>query len=275
MCRTVLSKLQKTIVKDARDDSPEAGDLRTRQVAIGAENRPVTEARFMPPPPGNVLVEGVSDWEKWVNAENDVPIIIKMALAHYQFETLHPYHNGNGRLGRLVAILQLVESGELALPIINLSFYLELYKDAYQDHLLSVSESGKFDSWIEFFSTAMERQAIEAVTAIEELTAFKNQTINSLRRDGLSGTIIELVELRIGYPAIDVATVCTILGKSQESSNNVVSKLVDRGILRKATGQKVNRNFICPKAHRITSPYRLSHTGPVTSRRDPSPYRRP
>jgi Fic family protein len=253
ICRTVLSELQAIIVRGTRDDSPEAGDLRKKQVAIGAERRPVAEARFIPTPPGHELVEGVSDWEKWVNAENHVPIIAKIAMAHYQFETLHPYHNGNGRLGRLVAILQLVASGALNLPIVNIAPYLDDHQDQYRDHLLTISHTGNFDDWIIFFSRAVETQANEAITAIEALNSFRKRTIEKLRNDGIRGAALDLVEFLVGYPVFDVPTARDYLGKTFETANQAVAKLVDRGVLMEVTGQRKNRIFICPEVRHITS----------------------
>lgn len=253
ICRSVLSELQSLIVRGTRDDSPEAGDLRQHQVAIGAEGGSVYNARFIPPPPGKELVEGFSDWEKWVNADNKVPLIAKVALAHYQFETLHPYHNGNGRLGRLVAILQMVESGALKLPIINVSPYLDAHRQEYRDHLLQISQSGSFDAWVSFFSQAIEVQAIEAVRVINQLTEFRTRTIQRLKDEGMRGSVLELTELLIGYPVIDVPTVRRHLGKSFETANQAVARLVEREILVEVTGQRMNRIFMCPEVRRLTA----------------------
>jgi len=100
--RRLIGELQSEIVKGTSDATYDWGDLRQRQVYIGPKDRPVEEARFIPPPNGPVLERGFDDWEEWINAKLDIPIVIKMALGHYQFETLHPYANGNGRLGRLI-----------------------------------------------------------------------------------------------------------------------------------------------------------------------------
>src|SRR5580692_6455426 len=104
--RRLIGELQSVIVRGTEDETYDSGDLRQRQVYIGPKNRPVQEARFIPPPHGANLENGFDDWEEWINAKNDIPIVIKMALGHYQFETLHPYANGNGRLGRLIGLLQ-------------------------------------------------------------------------------------------------------------------------------------------------------------------------
>lgn len=258
--RNMLGKLQKMIVRGTHDDSPEAGDLRQHLVCVGPEGRPIEEARFVPPPPGDVLADGIGDWEKWVNADNKVPIIVKMALAHYQFETLHPYNNGNGRLGRLVAILQLIVDGVLKYPIINLSPHLDRYRDEYIDHLVQITISGDFNPWVLFFSGSIRSQAAEGIAIIDGLISFKDRTVQELRQAGLRGAILELIEILIGYPVIDVPTVKARLDRSFETANQVVSRLVERGVLREITGRKMNRLFICDEVMHLTSlPTRRRH----------------
>lgn len=223
------------------------------QVAIGPGDRPINEAPLVPPPPGAELVEGFSDWEKWVNAENDVPAIVKVALAHYQFETLHPYNNGNGRLGRLVALLQLVQDGILRQPVLDLAPWLESRRDDYLEGLLAVSTTGRFDPWISFMSKAIRTQAEQGVETIKELVSFQEAAVARVREAGLRGAAVELAEVLIGYPVIDVPTASTKLEKTFETANQAVSKLVGLGILREVTGRKSNRLFMCDEVMHITS----------------------
>lgn len=255
--RRLLGQVQKTIVNGTRDDSPEAGDLRTTQVCVGARGareREVEQARFVPPPPGQILEEGMSAWEKWVNSDNHVPIIAKMALAHYQFETLHPYNNGNGRLGRLVAILQLIEEKVLRWPLINVSPYLDEHRDEYIEELYNISLSGDFNPWVSFFSAAILDQADEGVRTIQELLKFKDVTLAALRRASVrNAAALELVESLIGYPMIDVPTASKMLQKPFQTANRAVAKLVEFGILREITGRNMGRLFACSEVLRITS----------------------
>ncbi|MDQ1702197.1 MAG: hypothetical protein QOF57_1449 [Frankiaceae bacterium] len=249
--RNLIGELQMTIVRGTSGDSYDAGDLRQRQVFIGAKNMPVTEARFVPCPPGDALVEGFCDWEKWVNDDNDVPIVAKLALGHYQFEALHPYADGNGRLGRLIAILQLMDSGALRAPVLNISPWFEARRQAYMDGLLRVSETGDFDTWVEFFSTGILEQAEDAIKVIDDLLAFKDHTVTKLRKKAVRGLALEIAEFLIGYPVIDVATVREMTGKSFVAANTAVARLVAEGVLRETTGRKVNRLFVCQPVLRI------------------------
>jgi len=176
---------------------------------------------------------------------------VKMALAHYQFETLHPYADGNGRLGRLVPILQLIEDRTLATPCLNLSPWLEARKPQYVDGLPRVTLTGDFDDWVRFFSEAVRAQAEDGVSVISALLGFRDETIAKLRKSGVRGIALEISENLLGYPVIDVATARDLTGKTFESANQAVAKLVEHGILREATGRRVNRLFVCSDVLRI------------------------
>lgn len=145
LCLTLVAELQGILVKGTRGDSYDAARLRERQVCIGDLGVGIEESRFVPTPAGDSLRDGMSDWEKWINAEDDIPLLVKVALGHYQFETLHPFSDGNGRIGRLIVALQLIDAGVLDYPILNLSPWLEPRRTDYVDHLLTLSATGEFD----------------------------------------------------------------------------------------------------------------------------------
>ncbi|WP_203665085.1 Fic family protein, partial [Actinocatenispora rupis] len=176
---------------------------------------------------------------------------------HYQFEALHPYNNGNGRLGRLIAVLQLVQEGILHQPVLNLAPWLENRRDEYIDGLLSVSKTGDWNPWVSFISTAILTQAEEGIRTISDLIEFKAEMIRRVRDAKLRGAAVELAEILIGYPLIDVQTASSLIGKTFETANQAVSKLVSLGILHEVTGRRVNRLFVCKDILDITSGRRL------------------
>lgn len=246
LSRTLLGETQLLIVKGTRDEEWDSGDLRRRQVIIGKQGTPIEESRFIPPPNGSELEEGFSDWEKWINNFRTIPIIVRMALGHYQFETLHPYNNGNGRVGRLVALMQLIEEGILKYPVLDLSSWFDKNKDAYIDNLLRLSETGDIDTWIQFFSKAMEVRSNEITTIAKNLIEFRDQTKKRMMETGFRGVVAyQIIDQLIGYPILDIQSVQKFTGKSFESANTAVLKLKDAGILRELTGRKRNRIFIC------------------------------
>lgn len=251
--RSFLGHLQQTIVKRTPGDTADAGDIRPYQVAIGAKNRPIEAARFVPCPPGDQLESGVLAWERWVATDSDLPIIAKVAIAHYQFETLHPYGDGNGRLGRLVSILQLMRAGELRWPVLNIAPWFETQRDLYQDGLMDVTLSGNFSPWVELFATAVEIQAREGLIKIQDLLALRDQMVAELRGLNLRGSAIEIAEILIGYPVIDVRTASNLIRKTFEATNVAIAKLVDKGILEEITGRSQNRLFGCYRVAALIS----------------------
>lgn len=243
--RGFLGELQRTIVRRTKGDTPDAGDIRPHEVAIGAEGRPIHEARFVPCPAGDHLASGLASWEQWVADDSDLLIVAKMAIAHYQFETLHPFGDGNGRLGRLVSILQVMKAGELRWPVLNIAPWFESRRQMYQDALLNITLTGDFSPWVQLFSQAVEIQAKEGLAKIQHLLSIRDNMVADLRAKGRRGSPIEIAEVIIGYPVIDVPTVRKILGRTFEAANQAVAKLVEHGILEEITGRRQDRLFVC------------------------------
>jgi len=241
----LIAELQRILVRGTRGDTYDAGRLRERHVLIGPDGCRVAEARFVPPPPGDDLRDGVSDWEKWINADDTIPLPVKVAAGHYQFEALHPFSDGNGRLGRLIAILQLVDRGVLRYPLLNISPWLEGRRSAYQEHLLAISQTGRFDPWVSFFCQAVQEQATDAVGRIERLIKKRDEMLTGLRSWGVRGAAIDIVNDLLGYPVLTVKVAAKRHRVSNQAANNAVARLMDFGILREATGRTYNRIFVC------------------------------
>lgn len=243
--RQLIENLQAVLVAGTRSETTDAGRVRETQVFIGAGTGRVTEARFIPPPPGPLLRDGVEAWERWVRTNSTVPLVVRMAVAHYQFETLHPFNDGNGRLGRLVAVLQLIVDGELRVPILNLSPWLEQHRREYQDGLLSVSRTGDWDTWIRFFSTAVTAQAIDAVGRVEKLLELKEGFQSRLKQEKAKGVSLRIAEDLIGYPMITATLASTVHGVSYQAANTAIARLVSMGILRQRSRGNYDRIFSC------------------------------
>lgn len=249
--RRLLGELQEILVRGTDGETYDSGDIRQRQVYIGPKGRPVEEARFVPCPPGDILADGFSDWEKWVNQSAAVPIVVRLALAHYQFETLHPYADGNGRLGRLVILLQLIEDNALHWPILDMSTWLESRRTDYIDSLLSTTCTGDFDSWVGFIAEGVREQAERGVRNIARMMSFKDDLVASLRSQGLKGGALVIAENLIGYPVLDVASARALTGTSFQATNTAISHLVERGILREGTGRQTHRIFVSNQVLRM------------------------
>jgi Fic family protein len=220
----MIAELQQILVRGTRGDSNDAGRPREH---------------------GDLLRDGVSDWEKWINADDSIPLLVKVAAGHYQFETLHPFSDGNGRLGRLIAVLQLIYNGALQHPLLNISPWLERRRNQYQDHLLTVSQTGAIDPWVSFFCKAVLDQAIDAFNRIERLIAVREEMIQTLRQAGAKGTSRYIVDDLIGFPVVTVPAMTDVHRVSYQAANTAVARLVEFGILREATGRTYDRVFVC------------------------------
>ncbi len=251
ICVTLLQDLQKMIVKGTRGDGYDSGSLRQRQVCIGNQGDGIEEARFVPPPPGDLLIKGMSDWEAWINADDEIPLLVKTALGHYQFETLHPFSDGNGRLGRLVITLQLIAGGALTYPILNLSPWFEPRRDRYIDHLLDTTITGNVEPWVSFFAEAVANRASAASKTIKDLLAVRTEILQMLKEDRAKGMILDLAGDLIGYPRISVSQTADLYDVSYPAANAVITRLVGMGILREITGGTYGRIFACDRVFNV------------------------
>lgn len=246
ICLTVLMELQAILVEGTRGGGFDAGKLRQRQVYIGERSKGIERSRFVPPPEGDALVTGMSDWEKWINAEDDIPLLVKAAVGHYQFETLHPFADGNGRLGRLVALLQLVYDNALNHPLLNLSPYFEGRKDEYKDHLLDCSRTGDFNPWVQFFAEAVIAQVEDELSRIDELITIRQSMIDTLRASRARGVVLEIVEDLIGYPVITASMAASLHNVTYPPANAAIQRLVQLGLLIEVTGNSYGRIYAAP-----------------------------
>jgi Fic family protein len=251
ICVTLLERLQARIVRGTRGDGYDAGKLREKLVCIGNSGEAIEQARFVPPPNGPLLVEAMSDWEKWINALDDLPLLVKVALGHYQFETIHPFSDGNGRLGRLIITLQLIDQQALTHPVLNLSPWFEPRRTEYVDHLLNTSLTGDFGPWVQFFADAVLAQAKSASVTISELLTYRDEVVRTLRDSKASGMVLDLANDLIGFPRISVSKAAELYGVKYPTANAAIAKLVDLGIMREITGASYGRVFACDRVYNL------------------------
>jgi Fic family protein len=162
------NELRSELVAGTESDGLDSGGIRKKQVVIGPRNARVVDARFVPAPTGDLVESGYRAWSDWMNDENiSMPPVVRTALGHLQFETLHPYADGNGRPGRLVILLQLLEAGVIREALPTVSPWFEDRRTEYQDQLLRVSQTGDYDTWVRFFARGLRDQAQQTVARIE------------------------------------------------------------------------------------------------------------
>ena len=239
----LILRLHSTLIAGTRGDSADTGRVRSVQVMIGPQGAPPTRAHFIPPPPGESLDDALRTWEAWNYAPNPISPVVRAALSHYQFEAIHPFRDGNGRLGRLLAILLLIERGPLSAHLFSLSPFLEARRDEYGQRLRAVSGEGDFDGWVGFFARAIAEQARLARDRVHRLLGWRQDTVDRLRSTGLRGTAIVIAESLIGYPVVTPSRASEQFNVTYRAANRAVGRLVDEGVLSEVTGQRYGRVF--------------------------------
>ncbi|MGH3850587.1 MAG: Fic family protein, partial [Pseudonocardiaceae bacterium] len=183
------------------------------------------------PPTVDHMWHALDDWEKYLHDEGPrLPLLVRCALLHYQFETIHPFLDDNGRLGRLFIILYLVNQGRLPVPLLYLSGYFDKNKDEYYDRLQHVRERGEADAWLDFFLRGVAAQANDAVTRAEVLADLREKYRITLK--GSRSRSQEVADLLIGNPIMTVRHVQNQLGVSQPGAANLLRQLTQHGIVR-------------------------------------------
>lgn len=237
-------EVQEVLIRGTRTEDPDRGRVRTGNVFIGREDQRVPETRFVPSPSGPLLDEGFRAWETWVNADNEIHLLVKVALAHYQFEALHPFHDGNGRVGRTIAILQLIAGGALHFPNLAISVALEEHDTEYRDSLAAVSETGDFDPWVRLLTGAIADQSNRELEKVDRLLALRTELVDQARRNRIRGLGVQIAEDLIGFPFLRVPAVSQRYEVSFEAANKAVARLVDAGILTQVGERTYGRVFV-------------------------------
>lgn len=239
----LLSDLQGILAAESKDPQLDPGQVRKHQVVIGPKYGTIYEARYIPPPPDDRLWSGLELWQDWLEASHPLPPALKAAMAHYQFESLHPFGDGNGRIGRLVIVLQLLRAGIISEPAITISPWLRKRRDQYQDHLLNVSRTGDWNPWVAFFCEALCEQARAHVAVVETLLGWLAGVRQELSERHWSGTVLSIVEDLVDWPVITSAFVQQKYGVSPPTAKSAIDRLCEIGVLAEITGRTYNRAF--------------------------------
>lgn len=226
----LLGQLQGVLVAGTGSALRDAGGLRDRTVLIGARGGGFDDARFIPGPHGVVLQEGVDAWLEWVNDPPALPAVVIAAMAHYQFETLHPFSDGNGRLGRLLAAVHLVRSGTLRDPVLVLSPWLEARRDGYQNELFELSRTGEWEPWVAFFSRAVRASAEDTTRRIDRLFEL-NEAWRSLAEAIPGHAGANIVDVLFEQPIVTAPGIAERIDISLATARAAMNALVDAGVL--------------------------------------------
>lgn len=240
----LIFELQRVLVRGTPGEHSDGGGLRDRQVVVGPRDSAVPDARFVPPPPGDQLKAGVDGWVGWMtDPPTDLSPVVRAAMAHYQFESLHPFSDGNGRIGRLLIVLQLMRAGVLREPILVVSPWFEARRLEYQDHLLELSRTGDWDAWVRFFASGVGAAADVFRVRIEELITWRDEALATVRDAGVSGVAERVAGELIGSPVLRAPRVARNHQVSPQGAMKALERLRDLGLLseRKTRGRRTFR----------------------------------
>lgn len=241
----LIREIHEKLLTGVRGQHMTPGELRTSQNWVGPGGCTLTEATFVPPPPHEVPI-ALSDLERFLHAETPLPLLIKIGLAHAQFETIHPFLDGNGRVGRLLITFLLCEKEVLLKPVLYLSYFFKRYRQQYYEHLQAVRDEGSWERWLSFFLSGVYEVSQQATNTARQILSLREQH-RQLITDQLgraAGNGHRLLEHLYQHPIVSTTDVKDLIGTTYPAANNLVTRLVEQGILQEFTGQKRNRRFI-------------------------------
>ena len=226
----LINQVHSVLMSGVRGGEKRPGELRDEQVWIGAPDAPIEEARYIPPP-GNLVRDLLFDWERFVNESDALPALFKCAMMHYQFEAIHPYLDGNGRIGRLLITLFLCAKKILPTPLLYLSAYFERDRNAYYDQLFRLSATGDWESWIIYFLQGVAEQARDALLRVRRVRALQDQKRQALLERRESGNALRLLDELIASPVMTAVEAARLLDVTPAGARRILERLVQAGIL--------------------------------------------
>ncbi|MBR1613034.1 MAG: Fic family protein [Succinivibrio sp.] len=243
LCKRLFREIHGQLLSGVRGQEKNPGEFRRSQNWIGAANCSLKEARFIPP---NVddMNQAMDELELYMNESDDYDPLIRISLIHYQFETIHPFLDGNGRVGRLLILLYLMQQGLISKPIIYISYFLKKNQIEYYDRISEVRRSGNYEQWISFFLEAVSAAAKDSLDTIEKLNALHEQNVKKLPKTSRSNdNVRKLFDYIEQFPIIDIKKTSEAFGISYNTVSSAIKKLEQIGILKQTTNASRNRVF--------------------------------
>ena len=239
----LIREMHEHLMKGVRGETQTPGEFRTSQNWIGPPGCTLMDATYVPPPVEE-MKESLDKFEKYLHSESELPPLIRLALIHYHFEAIHPFLDGNGRIGRLLISLLMCSENLLPQPLLYLSAFFEKHRNDYYELLLGVTRRGDWIPWVRFFLRAVATQAGDAISRTDELLVLWEKYRAGLQEARASALLLRLVDQLFAFPAMTTKMATEILSVTPRSAQLNIDKLVEADILHEATGRKRNRVYV-------------------------------
>ncbi len=238
----LIREMHGILMEGVRGEHLTPGEFRRSQNWIGPPGSTIESATIVPPPVDE-MHQALDALEKFIHSPSDIPQLVRSGLIHYQFEAIHPFLEGNGRVGRLLVILLLIEWGLISQPLLYLSAFFEAHRLDYYDRLLAVSQRGEWESWLLFFLKGISSQALDAITRIERLGQLRTAYRERLRTERAAARLLQTLDVLFDRPILNISQLEAGLDVPYRTAQRYVERLVGLGILREVTGKARNRLY--------------------------------
>ncbi|MBI2151611.1 Fic family protein [Candidatus Woesearchaeota archaeon] len=243
----LIKEMHKILMKGVRGEKKLPGEFRLIQNWIGQTNSSPQEAQFVPPQPEEVP-RLMQELINYLNTDDRIPLLIKCSLMHYQFETIHPFCDGNGRIGRSLITLYLCKKKLIIRPLLYLSGYFETHRREYVNLLLNTNKEGKFEEWIRFFLNAVETQSEDALLRVAKMQNLREEYRQKTQSTFNTTAVTKLIDSLFMNPFITITKIEEILGVTYPTAKRLVENLVQVGILKPSNDVQRNKIFV---AHEV------------------------
>lgn len=238
----LVREIHDELLRDGRGAHATPGEFRKTQNWIGPAGGSLQQATFVPPPVPEML-RALDNFEKFLHSGEGRPVLLDVGIAHAQFETIHPFLDGNGRVGRLLITFLLVHSGALRRPLLYLSYFFKLHRAEYYDRLMATRRSGDWEGWLKFFLRGVAATADEATDTAERIFELRERHRSLILSENLGSNGLMLLSRLFDQPIVNVKLAAAAIDSAFPTANRLISRFEDLGLLREITGQRRSRVF--------------------------------
>jgi Fic family protein len=240
----LIREIHERLLRRVRGAHRNPGELRKTQNWLGPPGSAPSQASFVPPPP-HLVPQALAELERFLHSDVPMPALVNIGLVHAQFETIHPFLDGNGRVGRLLITLLLCEKEILLRPVLYISHFFKRYRDQYYERLQAIRDGGDWENWLKFFLRGIAEVSLEATETARNIVSLRENHREIITREfgRVAGNGMIVLESLFRHPIVDVKRIAELLEVTYPAANNLVTKFVEHGLLSEITGQARYRRF--------------------------------